>query len=178
MPANSPRQWPAVALLTAIAGGSLLPHSPLRLPATWAHELGHAVVAWATGGEVVAIKASPDGGETLTRGGSELAILMSGYPAPLLAAAALLGVAALAGRGGRWLAVGAVALAVSGAVDLAIDALASGSTGDAAQLAARTGVPAALWWAAWGAAGGASLTAAARAYGTISARASASASSQ
>ena len=53
---------------------------PLKILVVLFHELGHAAMAWLTGGEVVSIGLSPDqGGVTYTRGGWRIAILNAGY---------------------------------------------------------------------------------------------------
>lgn len=67
---------------------------PLKVLVVAFHELSHALAAWLTGGEVVAIGLSPDqGGVTLTRGGSPFVILNAGYLGSLLWGAALLAAA-------------------------------------------------------------------------------------
>jgi len=64
---------------------------PLKIVVVLFHELGHAVAAWATGGEVVEIGLSArQGGHTLTRGGVALVILNAGYLGSLLAGLGLL----------------------------------------------------------------------------------------
>ena len=53
---------------------------PITLLVTFLHELGHALGALLTGGEVVSVNINPDGsGQTLTRGGMRSIILMGGY---------------------------------------------------------------------------------------------------
>ena len=53
---------------------------PLKILVVMFHELGHALMAWATGGRVVEIGLSPQqGGHTLTQGGIRLLILNAGY---------------------------------------------------------------------------------------------------
>ncbi len=59
-------------------------NSPLLLPAKWVvvlfHEVGHALAAVATGGEVVSLKVGMDqSGEVLSRGGSRFVTLNAGY---------------------------------------------------------------------------------------------------
>lgn len=64
---------------------------PLKVFVVLFHELGHAVAAWATGGEVLEIALSPaEGGHTLTRGGSPLLILNAGYLGSMVAGMGLL----------------------------------------------------------------------------------------
>jgi len=64
---------------------------PLKIVVVLFHELGHALAAWATGGEVLEIGLSPmQGGYALTRGGSRLAILNAGYLGSLVAGVLLL----------------------------------------------------------------------------------------
>ena len=71
---------------------------PLKVTVVLFHELGHAVMTWLTGGEVLAITLSPfEGGETVSRGGSRLLILNAGYLGSLLAGMGLLGVTRLPG---------------------------------------------------------------------------------
>lgn len=53
---------------------------PFKILVVLFHELGHALAALATGGEVVSIELSPmEGGETLTRGGARFFVLSAGY---------------------------------------------------------------------------------------------------
>lgn len=67
---------------------------PLKILVVLFHELGHAVMAWLTGGEVVSIGLSPDqGGVTYTRGGWRVAILNAGYLGSLTFGGLLLAVA-------------------------------------------------------------------------------------
>jgi hypothetical protein len=64
---------------------------PIKIFVVTLHELGHALAAIVTGGEVLAIQIFPDqGGLTLTRGGSELIILSAGYLGSVLAGGLLL----------------------------------------------------------------------------------------
>ena len=66
---------------------------PLLLAATVIHELGHALAALVTGGEVGAIALAPDGGAaTVHDGGAVAAIAAAGPLAPALIGAALLAV--------------------------------------------------------------------------------------
>ena len=87
-----------IALVYAVpyAGYALY---PLLVLATVVHELGHALAALATGGEVVAIALAPDGGAvTVHVGGAPAVIAAAGPLAPALIGAGL--VAAAAGRPG------------------------------------------------------------------------------
>jgi hypothetical protein len=53
---------------------------PVTLFVTFLHEMGHALGAILTGGDVSAMQINPDGsGYTITRGGSQGVILMGGY---------------------------------------------------------------------------------------------------
>jgi len=53
---------------------------PITLLVTFLHELGHALGAIITGGDVVSVQVNSDGsGLTMTRGGSRAVILMGGY---------------------------------------------------------------------------------------------------
>lgn len=53
---------------------------PIRIFVTILHEAAHAVMAWATGGSVSAIRVRSDGaGMTVTQGGSLLVISSAGY---------------------------------------------------------------------------------------------------
>ncbi len=71
--------WQSVALL------------PLRLVVVTFHELGHAAMAWVTGGEVVEVMVGMDeGGRTVTRGGDPVLILNGGYLGSLVAGLAML----------------------------------------------------------------------------------------
>lgn len=64
---------------------------PLKIVVVLFHELGHAVAAWVTGGEVVDIGLSPrQGGVTRTLGGWRFFILNAGYLGSMLAGVALL----------------------------------------------------------------------------------------
>lgn len=82
---------------------------PLKIVVVLFHELGHAVAAWATGGEVLEIGLSPmQGGYALTRGGSRLLILNAGYLGSLIAGMLLL----IAGRSGLSARIVTVALGV------------------------------------------------------------------
>ncbi|MFH1463510.1 MAG: M50 family metallopeptidase [Pseudomonadota bacterium] len=84
-PAAGDKRWPALLGLLALAvvlawfwHNPLL--FPLRILVVLFHELGHGLVAVATGGEVVSIALSPDeGGLCVTRGGWRFLILNGGY---------------------------------------------------------------------------------------------------
>ncbi len=89
---------------------------PLKIVVVLFHELGHAIAAWLTGGEVLYIQVNArQGGLAVTRGGSRLLILNAGYLGSLLAGVALL-LSARSKRGARamtlLLAVGLLLLAV------------------------------------------------------------------
>ncbi len=65
---------------------------PLRLLVVTFHELGHAVAAVATGGEVVALGVGLDeSGFTLTRGGNHFYVLNGGYLGSIITGLLLLG---------------------------------------------------------------------------------------
>ncbi len=58
---------------------------PIKIFVVFLHELGHAVAAWLTGGQVISIQIFPDeGGLTITRGGWPFVILSAGYVGSLL----------------------------------------------------------------------------------------------
>ena len=64
---------------------------PIKIFVVVLHELGHAVAALLTGGQVVSIEIFPDeGGVTTTRGGWPFVILSAGYLGSLLAGGVLL----------------------------------------------------------------------------------------
>lgn len=64
---------------------------PIKIFVVCLHELGHAVAALVTGGQVVSIQIFPEeGGVTFTRGGWPLVILSAGYLGSLLAGGVLL----------------------------------------------------------------------------------------
>lgn len=64
---------------------------PLKLLVVLFHELGHATMAWLTGGEVLEIQLSADqGGLARTRGGNAFLILNAGYLGSLVAGVAML----------------------------------------------------------------------------------------
>lgn len=88
--------WKAglVLLVTAVALAWFW-HSPLLYPlrilVVLFHELGHAVVAMATGGEVLEIGlGSNEGGHCITRGGFHFLILNGGYLGSLVAGLVIL----------------------------------------------------------------------------------------
>lgn len=96
----------ALALLAGVVVLVVFWHSPLLYPfrifVVLAHELGHAIAAWVTGGSVERIALRLDeSGDTLTRGGSPFVILNAGYLGSLLFGVAQL---VLTSRGGvaRW----------------------------------------------------------------------------
>ena len=64
---------------------------PIKIFVVCLHELGHALAAWLTGGQVVSIQIFPDeGGLTAARGGWPFIILSAGYVGSLLAGGVLL----------------------------------------------------------------------------------------
>jgi hypothetical protein len=64
---------------------------PIKIFVVCLHELGHALAAWLTGGQVVSIQIFPDeGGLTTTSGGWPFIILSAGYVGSLLAGGVLL----------------------------------------------------------------------------------------
>ncbi len=64
---------------------------PIKIFVVFLHELGHAVAAWLTGGQVISIQIFPDeGGLTTTRGGWPFVILSAGYVGSLLFGGVLL----------------------------------------------------------------------------------------
>ncbi len=69
------------------------PLYPLTLLVTFLHELSHALVALATGGEVLSLRINPDGsGLCYTAGGNELAVSAAGYLGSILLGNLLLSV--------------------------------------------------------------------------------------
>lgn len=89
MAKSGPQPWRVVA--TVLLGVALLiffDHPvmwPLKIVVVFFHELSHALAAWATGGEVLAIGLGTNqSGVTLTRGGSPFVILNAGYVGSLL----------------------------------------------------------------------------------------------
>jgi len=116
-------RWQAALLLIALA--ALLAwawHSPLLFPfrilVVLFHELGHAAVAVATGGEVLSIGLSADeGGLCVTRGGWQLLILNGGYLGSLVAGLALLSLTR-SPRAARAIVVGLGALVLAVALAL------------------------------------------------------------
>jgi hypothetical protein len=64
---------------------------PIKIFVVCLHELGHAMAALLTGGQVIGIQIFPEeGGVTFTRGGWPFVILSAGYLGSLLAGGALL----------------------------------------------------------------------------------------
>ncbi len=75
----------------ALLGWDSMALAPLRALLGATHEAGHALVAVATGGEVVSVTVDVrGGGATLTRGGWALGVLNGGYLGTTLASVALL----------------------------------------------------------------------------------------
>ena len=87
---------------------------PIKIFVVMLHELGHAIAALVTGGQVVSIQIfAEEGGVTFTRGGWPFVILSAGYLGSLLAGSALLYLSNRQ-RGGRGLMIGlAVLIAAS-----------------------------------------------------------------
>ncbi len=87
---------------------------PIKIFVVMVHELGHAITALGTGGQVVGIQIYPEaGGVTFTRGGWPFVILSAGYLGSLLAGSVLLYLASRQ-RGGRGLMIAlAVLIAAS-----------------------------------------------------------------
>ncbi len=76
---------------------------PIKIFVVMLHELGHALAALLTGGQVVGIQIFPEeGGVTFTRGGWPFVILSAGYLGSLLAGSILLYLSSRR-RGGRGL---------------------------------------------------------------------------
>ena len=64
---------------------------PIKIFVVYLHELGHAIAALLTGGQVVSIQIFPEeGGLTTTRGGWPFVILSAGYLGSMLAGGVLL----------------------------------------------------------------------------------------
>lgn len=87
---------------------------PIKIFVVMLHELGHAIAALVTGGQVVGIQIFPEeGGMTFTRGGWPFVILSAGYLGSLLAGSVLLYLSSRR-RGGRGLMIAlAVLIAAS-----------------------------------------------------------------
>ena len=78
---------------------------PIKIFVVMLHELGHALAALLTGGQVVGIQIFPEeGGVTFTRGGWPFVILSAGYLGSLLAGSILLYLSSRR-RGGRGLMI-------------------------------------------------------------------------
>jgi hypothetical protein len=102
------RQWNARTLLLIATGlvllGMVLPYGyllvyPFRLFNTFIHEVGHAVAAVATGGQVLEMRVNLDtSGHVMSSGGWRVVISSAGYLGSIAAGAALL----LAGRKRKW----------------------------------------------------------------------------
>jgi hypothetical protein len=96
MPASTASAWRngSILLVTAVVLAWFWHNPalyPLRILVVLFHELGHAVVAIATGGQVVEIGlGSNEGGHCVTRGGWHFLILNGGYLGSLLAGLAIL----------------------------------------------------------------------------------------
>ena len=88
--------WGQVALYGGIALGLYLFWNnlalyPLRILVVFFHEVGHALTAWATGGQIVGIQLDPyEGGYCVTRGGNRFLILSSGYIGSVVTGAGLI----------------------------------------------------------------------------------------
>ena len=87
---------------------------PIKIFVVMLHELGHALAALLTGGQVVGIQIYPEeGGVTFTRGGWPFVILSAGYLGSLLAGSVLFYLSSRR-RGGRGLMIAlAVLIAAS-----------------------------------------------------------------
>ncbi len=78
-------------MVVVFAAWNSLALLPLRLMVVTFHELGHAMMAWVTGGEVIEVMVNLDeGGRTVTRGGDPVLILNGGYLGSLMAGLAML----------------------------------------------------------------------------------------
>ena len=87
---------------------------PVKIFVVSLHELGHALAALLTGGQVLSIQIFPDeGGLTTTRGGWLFIILSAGYVGSLLAGGALLYLSSYRAWGRRLMVALAVLLVVS-----------------------------------------------------------------
>jgi hypothetical protein len=87
---------------------------PIKIFVVCLHELGHALAAALTGGQVVSIQIFPDeGGLTTTRGGWPFIILSAGYVGSLLAGGVLLYLSSRRDWGRRLMLALAVLLVVS-----------------------------------------------------------------
>lgn len=98
--AGSPFHWQSLVWVLGVAGGLLFlwDHPvvwPLRLLVVFFHELGHAVAAWTTGGEVREIHVlAEEGGCCVSAGGNRFVIFSAGYLGSLAFGISLLLVAA------------------------------------------------------------------------------------
>ena len=73
---------------------------PIKIFVVYLHELGHAIAALLTGGQVVSIQIFPEeGGLTTTRGGWPFVILSAGYLGSMLAGGVLLYLSSYRRRG-------------------------------------------------------------------------------
>jgi hypothetical protein len=87
---------------------------PIKIFVVCLHELGHALAALLTGGQVVSIQLFPEeGGLTTTRGGWSFIILSAGYVGSLVAGGVLLYLSGYRAWGRRLMVVLAVLLVMS-----------------------------------------------------------------
>jgi hypothetical protein len=87
---------------------------PIKIFVVCLHELGHAVAALLTGGQVVSIQLFPEeGGLTTTRGGWSFIILSAGYVGSLVAGGVLLYLSGYRAWGRRLMVMLGVLLVVS-----------------------------------------------------------------
>ena len=127
----------AVAALVAVAALALSPVA--GWPALAAHEAGHALGAWCTGGQVESLHVGFDlAGHTKARGGAPVAVLLGG---PVGGVALPAVVAALAGRGSgrvaRVMQGGALVVLLRVVLDLGLHGVVSlSSRSDAVRLGA------------------------------------------
>jgi hypothetical protein len=85
---------------------------PLQYLYTHLHELGHAIVAFATGGQNIVIRVFADGsGETLSRGGVQLLVSPAGYIGSTVMGAAVLAFSGTK-QGARKAAIGLLVLMI------------------------------------------------------------------
>lgn len=119
--------------------------APLKILIVLFHELSHALMTVATGGDVVSLELSADqGGQVLSRGGNRFLILSAGYLGSLLFGCVLFLLARGSSRDGWWTGLLAVLLLVT-ALWIARNTFAMVFSLGAAALLAVT----ARWGGAW-----------------------------